>query len=113
MGARRTVNGWTIPPAEIGVFGTDYGLRVSVALGGLAALPLAEAMYLSTGGPVLTGAAQVRLSFPPRQTPPVGREGNWLPAPVGRFSLNLRAYLPKRELLDGAWLPPTLVAARL
>lgn len=165
MGARRTVNGWTIPPADIGVFGSDYGLRASVALGGLAALPPAEAMYLSIGGPALTGAAQVRLSFAPGQTPPVGafwsltlyertpegrlfffdnplhryaigdrshamvknadgsldifiqatppvgHEGNWLPAPVGRFSLNLRAYLPKVGLLDGSWVVPALVVA--
>ncbi|HEX5378680.1 MAG TPA: DUF1254 domain-containing protein, partial [Phenylobacterium sp.] len=35
------------------------------------------------------------------------RESNWLPAPAGPFALFMRAYLPKPELLDGAYrLPP-------
>lgn len=38
---------------------------------------------------------------------PVGREANWLPAPAGRFKLMLRAYLPGRAVLDGAYhVPP-------
>jgi hypothetical protein len=157
------VNGWSVPPAGIGVYGTDYGLRASVALGGLAALPPQEAMYLSATGPHLVGSTKMRLVFPPGQTPPVGafwsltmyeptqegrqffvanplnryaigdrspglaknadgsleiliqttkpagREANWLPAPEGRFTLNLRAYLPKPALLEGQWEPPKLV----
>lgn len=35
------------------------------------------------------------------------RESNWLPAPGGAdFSLFLRAYWPKPEILDGRWAPP-------
>ena len=34
--------------------------------------------------------------------------GNWLPTPSGRFSLTLRAYLPKRELLEHQYAPPPL-----
>ncbi len=35
------------------------------------------------------------------------RRANWLPAPAGPFALFMRAYLPKPELLDGAYrLPP-------
>ncbi len=33
-------------------------------------------------------------------------EGNWLPAPDGRFSLQFRMYLPKPEALDPLYLPP-------
>ncbi len=31
--------------------------------------------------------------------------GNWLPAPQGPFSLSLRAYLPRPEVLSGEWIP--------
>ena len=36
-----------------------------------------------------------------------GHETNWLPAPAGYFKLMLRAYLPKRAILEGEYhLPP-------
>lgn len=41
------------------------------------------------------------------ETPGPERESNWLPAPAGPFTLFMRAYLPRPELLDGAYrLPP-------
>lgn len=33
-------------------------------------------------------------------------ESNWLPAPVDEFSLYIRAYWPREEILDGRWIPP-------
>jgi hypothetical protein len=33
---------------------------------------------------------------------------NWLPAPAGRFRLNLRLYRPAAAALTGAWLPPPI-----
>lgn len=36
------------------------------------------------------------------------REPNWLPAPRGRFSLELRLYWPREEALDGRWTPPAV-----
>lgn len=33
---------------------------------------------------------------------------NWLPAPKGDFSLYVRAYWPKAEVLDGSWTPPAV-----
>jgi hypothetical protein len=39
-------------------------------------------------------------------------EPNWLPAPAGPFSLVLRVYGPKRELLDGTWAPPAVRRVR-
>ena len=163
MGQRHSVNGWNIPPACIGQFGTEYGIRAGVALGGLGALPPEEAMYLSAGGAHLVGSTAYRLIFAAdapvpvqafwsltlyERTPegrlfffdnpldryaigdrspglrpnadgsgeiliqaarPAGHEGNWLPAPPGRYSLNLRCYLPKPTLLDGRWQPPRLL----
>jgi hypothetical protein len=34
------------------------------------------------------------------------QDHNWLPAPAGPFSLVLRMYWPKAEVLDGHWVPP-------
>jgi hypothetical protein len=33
-------------------------------------------------------------------------ESNWVPAPKDDFSLYIRAYWPKAEILDGTWAPP-------
>lgn len=44
-----------------------------------------------------------------RESPGSGRESNWLPTPVsGSFSLSMRIYWPKAEVLDGTWKPPAL-----
>jgi hypothetical protein len=42
-------------------------------------------------------------------SPGAALESNWLPAPAGPFALNLRAYLPRAEMLGGHYrLPPVL-----
>jgi hypothetical protein len=47
-----------------------------------------------------------------RDDPGGARRANWLPAPpAGPLGLNIRAYLPKPELMDGAYLLPALRAA--
>ena len=38
------------------------------------------------------------------------RASNWLPAPAGPFTMTLRAYLPKPELLSGAYRLPPMTA---
>jgi hypothetical protein len=93
MGGRSVINGWSFPPAQIGNFGTNYALRAAVSLGGLAALPSEEAMYLTyvgQGAPV-TGAQPRRLAFPAGGLPPV--DGFWSLAlyertPEGRLFFN-------------------------
>ena len=162
--------GWSYPSARLGDFGQDYGLRASVAVSGLAALPPAEAMYMRAEGDLrgalFDGAKAWRLHFPAERLLPVnsfwslslyeatedgqffftdnplgryaigdrteglttnadgsldiwigherpgeGREANWLPAPAGPFALFMRAYLPKPELLEGAYRLPRVVEA--
>ena len=39
-------------------------------------------------------------------SPPEAQRTNWLPAPNGDFTLYLRAYWPKVEVIDGSWTPP-------
>jgi hypothetical protein len=42
-----------------------------------------------------------------RESPGRDKESNWLPAPAsGPFTMNLRLYWPKPEVLDGSWAPP-------
>jgi hypothetical protein len=47
-----------------------------------------------------------------RADPGPGRRSNWLPAPAsGPYSLSLRAYLPRHDLIDGKWRCPALQPA--
>jgi len=39
-------------------------------------------------------------------SPGAAKEANWLPAPTGPFTMNLRLYLPQRAATDGRWTPP-------
>ncbi|PAL25045.1 DUF1254 domain-containing protein [Sphingopyxis sp. GW247-27LB] len=43
-----------------------------------------------------------------KDNPGADKEANWLPAPAGPFTMNLRLYLPRREALEGRWTPPPL-----
>ena len=44
-----------------------------------------------------------------RQSPGKDKESNWLPAPKsGGFTMNLRLYWPKENVLDGSWSPPSV-----
>jgi hypothetical protein len=43
----KIIDGWSYAANELGNFGQSYGYRAAVALGGLAALPLVEAMYMT------------------------------------------------------------------
>ena len=42
-------------------------------------------------------------------SPGADKESNWLPAPENAdFSLYIRTYWPKQEVLDGSWKPPVV-----
>jgi hypothetical protein len=44
-----------------------------------------------------------------RASPGREEEPNWLPAPAsGPFTMNLRLYWPKADVLDGTWMPPAV-----
>jgi hypothetical protein len=43
------------------------------------------------------------------ESPGADKESNWLPAPKDAdFSLYIRTYWPKKEVLDGSWIPPKI-----
>lgn len=66
--------GWNYPRSNLGFYGQDYALRAAVALGGLAALPGAEAMYMNPvadQGRMFTGAGPYVLRFPADRMPAV------------------------------------------
>lgn len=69
------IQGWSYPSSRLGDFEQDYLLRGAVALGGLAALPPAEAMYLQAEGPLprklFDGTRGWRLHFPAEAPLPV------------------------------------------
>jgi hypothetical protein len=67
------VNGWGYQPSGVGEKEADDLLRSAIALGGLAALPEAEAMYCQAttdgGGAPLTGASRYVWRVPPGGVP--------------------------------------------
>lgn len=45
------------------------------------------------------------------ESPGADKETNWVPTPADAFSLYIRAYWPKEEVLNGSWMPPMVVPA--
>jgi hypothetical protein len=45
------------------------------------------------------------------KSPSADKEVNWVPTPTDEFSLYIRAYWPKDEVLDGSWKPPMVIRA--
>lgn len=64
----RVIQGWEYPPAAVGQWGDELLLRATVALRGIAALDLAETLYLSTyvdaRGEALEGSQRFRIRIP-------------------------------------------------
>lgn len=107
-GRPEVVQGWTYPRANLGQFGQDYVFRANVALVGLAALPIAEAMYMRPvveGAPdtIMQGDVGYRLRFEKGQFPPVDafwsltmyevtpeRQAFLTPNPINRYSIGDR-----------------------
>ncbi len=129
----RIDNGWFIPPANMGNFGTDYYLRSVVARLGLTANTPQEAIYFvlksDTTGHALSGENKYTLKF---KEPPYKKPGFWsltlynaennntIANPLNRFSIgsdkaiqagpdgNLTIYVQKNspgKSNESNWLP--------
>ncbi|MFA7264257.1 MAG: DUF1254 domain-containing protein [Caulobacter sp.] len=99
--------GWVYPRGNIGDYGQDYHYRAQVALGGLAALPIAEALYMAPHGPdggtILDSRQSWTLRFPGKALPPVDAfwsmtlyemtpagQGFFVDNPLNRYSISDR-----------------------
>jgi hypothetical protein len=62
----KIIDGWSYAGNDLGNFGQSYDYRAAVAVGGLAALPLVEAMYMTARndkGSLFDGAQNWQLHF--------------------------------------------------
>ena len=158
---------WTYQSGNLGAYGGDYRTRAAVALGGLGANRIEDAIYPATAmdadGKPLTGATRYVMHFDKGATPPAGafwsltaydvegfpiqtperryavgdrdplvyntdgsldlyigatapadpsRKANWLPTLADPFTLTMRIYLPRAEVLDGRWSAPPVTPVR-
>jgi len=95
--------GWSVPPTNIGAYGTDHGLRAVVAMVGLGANLPADAVYPNAqrdaDGEPLSGERRYVLHFPAGGLPPVRAfwsvtaydgDGFLIANPIGRYALGHR-----------------------
>jgi len=43
-----------------------------------------------------------------KESPSKEKEANWLPAAAGPFSITMRVYWPKPQMIKGTWIPPSV-----
>jgi hypothetical protein len=113
-----TVNGWNIPPANVGMPGADYPMRAVVAVFGLTSNTTREAIYYTSvsdgAGKPLNGANRYALTF--KEKPPCidvvspgfwsitaydGATGFTIPNPIDRYSLGSDSKLARNA--DGSF----------
>src|SRR5262249_46550751 len=109
----KPANGWRITPANVGNYGTAYGLRAAVALVGLGANIPQDAMYPSafvdSDDQPLNGAHQYILHFDKGALPPANAfwsvtmynaQGFLVDNPINRY--NIAAWMPLKYNSDGS-----------
>jgi hypothetical protein len=107
------VNGWHIPPKNLGNYGTDYGTRAVIALIAFGANLPADAVYPTTyvdaANRPLNGANQYVLHFDKGLTPPVNAfwsvtmynsESFFVNNPINRYAIS--SWMPLRHNSDGS-----------
>ncbi len=107
------VNGWSIPPAILGNFGTNYAVRAQVALVGLAANLPADTIYptayVDADRQALSGAKRYVLHFDKDQLPPVNAfwsvtmyspDSFFVPNAIDRYALS--SWMPLKFGADGS-----------
>jgi hypothetical protein len=106
-------NGWSIPPAILGNFGTNYAVRAQVALVGLAANLPADTIYptayVDADGQGLSGAKRYVLHFDKDQLPPANAfwsvtmytpDSFFVPNAIDRYALS--SWMPLTFGADGS-----------
>lgn len=94
------------PPVEV-----FWSLTVYKEGGGLAENPINRYSIGDRSGHLkfeADGSLKIRLQ---NESPGAESESNWLPIPSGGFRLSLRCYGPGPELLNGDYVPPSIMEA--
>ena len=107
------VNGWNVPPMNVGEFGTDYGFRAVVAFIGLGANLPVDAIYpfafADGDGKPLNGASRFVLHFDKGRIPPANAfwsltmyDAQSFPAenPINRYTIS--NWMPLQYNKDGS-----------
>jgi hypothetical protein len=103
---QQIIDGWAYPPCSLGRFEQDYGFRAQIAVGGLFALPVEEALYTRSVGDTQDGLFHgdaYHMRFPAGALPPVDafwsmtlyeatNDGQFFLTPnaIGRFAIGDR-----------------------
>jgi hypothetical protein len=109
-GAGRTLNGQNdyvlrFPAGQLPPNDAFWSLTMTDVVGYMVRNPIDR--YSVGGRPGLAPNADGSIDIYIQRMAPAGHESNWLPAPSSNFKLMLRAYLPGRAILDGAYhVPP-------
>ena len=109
----KPVNGWNVPPKNVGEFGTDYNFRAIVAFIGLGANLPADAIYpfafVDGDGKPLSGANRYIVHFDKGQTPPANAfwsltmyDAQNFPVdnPINRYTIS--SWMPIKYNADGS-----------
>ncbi|HLY06247.1 MAG TPA: DUF1254 domain-containing protein [Rhizomicrobium sp.] len=109
----KSVNGWHIPPMNIGNFGTDYETRAFIALIALGANLPQDALYptvfVDGDGRPLNGANRYVLHFEAGLTPPVNAfwsvtmydpDSFFVANPINRYAIS--SWMPLERNADGS-----------
>jgi hypothetical protein len=106
-------NGWQMLTSTIGSYGIDYQQRAAVALFGLGANQLVDAIYpqllTDSNGKPLTGAGNYVLHFDKAKLPPVDAfwsltlyDKDGFPVPNSLNRANLSSWMPLKSNSDGS-----------
>jgi hypothetical protein len=109
----KPVNGWNVPPMNVGAFGTDYGFRAVVTFIGLGANLPADAIYpfafVDGDGKPFSGANRYVVHFDKGQTPPANAfwsltmydaQGFPVENPINRYTIS--SWMPLIYNPDGS-----------
>ena len=101
------------PAGDLPPHGTDgfWSITLYNAAGYLVANPIGRySVGNETPGLVEGTGGSLTIVLSARR--PSAGDTNWLPAPVGAFSVVLRVYDPTASVLDGSWSPPPIETIR-
>jgi hypothetical protein len=107
------VNGWHIPPSNLGNYGSDYGTRAIIGLIAFGANLPADAVYpttfLDSAGKPLNGGSRYTLHFDKERTPPVNAfwsvtmydsQSFFVDNPINRYAIS--SWMPLKYNSDGS-----------